>query len=300
MTMTTQTRVAPMAGFHEFMPARVYHADPCGEPSLSSTIARTILSKSLAHAHAEHPRLGGTAKKDPTAAMDRGSCVHSILAGTSGEDVELGDFPTFLSKASREWADSVRMKGKIPALCCDMEDAVLIARNVQTKIARGLTDDNNPFNAGRPEVTAIWSLNDVWFRARYDRLVKRDGEPCTAWDYKVTSDVSPAAVKRSFRRFGYHLQAAHYLAGLDALCPQFAGRHSFIFAFVEDAPPYSVRRYCLKTDTLGVAKIDIARAHSLWERAIKTNEWPDATTDQTTFIEIPTYDDDEQPDEIAV
>jgi hypothetical protein len=30
----------------------------------------------------------------------------------------------------------------------------------------------------------------------------------------------------------------------------------------------------------------------MWERALTTNEWPDATTDRTTHVELPTYDDE--------
>lgn len=286
-------------GFHFGIPARVYHADPCVEPSLSSSIARTILSKSLAHAHAEHPRLGGTAKKDETDAMNMGSIVHALLAGTFIDEVEITDYPNFRSNAAKGWAARVRADGKIPALESDKDAAFPIAETVRAKAAIGVTE--NPFDLGKPEATAIWQKNGAYFRARFDRLVLNDNAPSTIWDWKVTSDVSVSEVKRKFRKFGYHLQAAHYLAALDALCPKFAGRHSFVFVFVEDAAPYSVRRYCLKSDTSIVAALDISKAHELWANAIKTGEWPDASRNETTHIDIPNFaDDDEEPDAISI
>ncbi len=286
-------------GFHFGIPARVYHADPCVEPSLSSSIARTILAKSLAHAHAEHPRLGGTAKKDETGAMDMGSIVHALLAGTSREEIAIGNYSTFRSKAAQEWAEETRRSGKVPALMDDMEAAIPISLAVMAKTAVGITD--NPFELGKPEVTAIWQKSGAHFRARFDRLVMPDNAPATIWDWKVTGDVSVSEVKRKFRKFGYHLQAAHYLAALDALLPKFAGRHSFVFVFVEDSAPYSVRRYCLKSDTSIVAALDISKAHELWTEAIATNKWPDASRSETTHIDIPNYaDDDEEPDAISI
>lgn len=283
-------------GFYPNMPASVYRDDPCITPSLSSGIARTIIGRSLAHAHAQHPRLGGAEQKEASAAMNRGSLVHAFLAGTAEDEIEIGDFATFRGKPAQEWAEKVRALGKIAALKNDVEEALAIAMAVREKSARGTTLD--PFDVGGAEVSAFWRRGDAWFRARYDRLVSPENEPSTAWDWKVTSDVGPAAVKRAFRRFGYHHQAAHYLAGLDVLRPQFARRHSFVFVFVEDAPPYSVRRYCLTPDMLAVATCDISGAHDAWERAMKTNVWPDASSAKTAFIEIPTFDE-EEPDEIS-
>jgi hypothetical protein len=284
-------------GLHHNIPATVYHADPAPCPSLSSTIARTILAKSLAHAHSEHPRLGGTRKHIPTAAMDRGSLVHALLSNSTEHSFAVEEFATFRSKAAQEWAASVRAAGKIPALADDIESAKRIAQAVRAKAALGLTID--PLAERHHEVTAIWSSEGAYYRARYDLLEREEGHPWTIWDWKVTDDVSVAAVKRKFRRYGYHYQAAHYLAGANALCPQFAGRHSLIFVFVEDDEPYSVRRYCLRADTLSCASIDMHRVHGQWAQAMSSGHWPDASRVDTMHIDVPIYDDDDDGTEIA-
>lgn len=281
-------------GFHLNMPASVYHDDPCDTPSLSSGIARTILSKSLAHAYAEHPKLGGKPKHS-TDAMVFGSLVHALIAGNAEDEIEVGNFPTFRSKIAAEWADGVRARGKMAALECDMDDARLIAAAVREKAAVGIT--SNPFFESGREVSGFWQRRGVLHRARYDLLQLPAGEPATAWDWKTIDDVSPQSVKRAMRKFGYHHQAAHYLAGLDALVPAFRGRHSFVFVFVEKSAPFSVRRYCLTADTLACAAIDLDRAYDAWEHALTNDEWPDASSSKTTTVDLSTYDDDE--DEIA-
>lgn len=296
--MNTTAPVRLDAGIHHNIPAAVYHADPAPAPSLSSGLARTILAKSLAHAHAEHPRLGNSHHRTTTAAMDTGSLVHAILAGAVHDEIEVGEFANFRSKAAQDWAAGVRAVGKLPALEDDLHAAHKIADAIRAKATLGTTDD--PFGDGYAEVTGIWQRNEVWFRARYDRLVMPKGEPWTAWDWKTTDDVSPGQVKRHMRRFGYHLQAAHYLAGMDALCPEFAGRHSFVFVFVEKSAPYSVRRYCLTSDSMGCARIEIGQAHDAWQHAMKTNKWPDASSTQTTHLEVTSYDDGDEAAEIVL
>lgn len=285
-------------GLHHAIPAPVYHADPAPRASLSSGLARVILAKSLAHAYAEHPRLGGSAKKVSTSAMDTGSLVHAILADTTEDEIAIADFATWRGKEAQAFAEAAGAEGKTPALRDDYDAAQLVAAAVREKATLGTTDD--PWGDGYPEVTAIWQRNEAWHRARFDRLVMPANEPWTAWDWKTTDDVSPGQVRRTMRKYAYHLQAAHYLSGLDILCPAFAGRHSFVFVFVEKSAPFSVRRYCLTADSLNCARIEIGSAHDQWEHAMETGKWPDASSTKTTHLEVSSYDDGDEAAEIKL
>ena len=62
------------------IPMADYLADPCVSPSLSSGACHTILSRSLQHAWASHPRLGGRAQDDSDAS-DMGTLMHDLLLG---------------------------------------------------------------------------------------------------------------------------------------------------------------------------------------------------------------------------
>ena len=65
-------------GIYE-IPATEYHADPCPEPSLSASVARTLIDRSPLHAWMQHPKLGGQQEEKPAARMSLGSAAHSVI-----------------------------------------------------------------------------------------------------------------------------------------------------------------------------------------------------------------------------
>ena len=67
-------------GVYYDLPEHEYHSDPCDSPSLSASIAQTIVLESPAHAWLQHPRFGGK-QIEPTKEMDRGTLVHALLLG---------------------------------------------------------------------------------------------------------------------------------------------------------------------------------------------------------------------------
>ena len=64
-----------------------YYRDPCAVPSLSQSIAHTLVTQSPLHAWSEHPRLGNQ-RKPASKAMDVGSLIHKLVLG-KGVDVEI-------------------------------------------------------------------------------------------------------------------------------------------------------------------------------------------------------------------
>jgi hypothetical protein len=82
-----------------------YHADPCVSPSLSQSIAHTLVTLSPRHAWLEHPRLGGQ-KRKATKAMDEGSILHRLLLG-EGVDVGVIHEDDYKTKAARELRDQI-------------------------------------------------------------------------------------------------------------------------------------------------------------------------------------------------
>jgi len=281
-------------GLYYDVPAAVYHADPCPAPSLSSGVLRTILNQSIEHAALEHSRIGGS-KRETTPAMNLGSVVHSLLAGESS-DLVLGDFDSYRSAAAREWRTSIEASGKTPVLERDIEDARPIAKAVREKAGVGISND--PFAShGRSEVTTIWREGDAWCRARFDRLVIDPNGYADIWDWKTTSDISDRAIERAIAGMGYHIQAAFYLRGLAAVLPRYAGRLSFIFCFVETAPPYLVRRVTLSPTFQAIGRKKVSEGLALWQRAIATNDFR-APAFETLEVEAPAYLDED--DEITI
>lgn len=278
-------------GIHYGVKASIYHADPCVEPSLSSGVARTILTKSLADAHREHARFGAV-KRKKTRAMDAGSLVHSILA-EAADDYEIGIYDNYLSNAAKAWRDGVLKSGRNAALEKHFDTANKIVASIRKNACNGgITND--PFAAhGRSEVCIIWKEGDAYCRALPDRLLVDQFGNADVWDWKVTNDVTDLAILRSVVKLGYHIQEAFYRRGLVATLPFKGGRVSWTFAFALDHEPFTVRRVCLMPEFLAAGKADVSRAINLWRHAMQTNEWPDQSR-ETLMLDAPGYliDDD--------
>lgn len=276
------------AGLHYGVPSAVYHQDPCLFPSLSSGVARTLLAKTPAHARLEHVRLGGTTRK-LTPALSLGGYVHALIAGDVSE-YAVEDFPTFESKAAKEWVAHSQQCGKEPVLQRTADAAAPIADAVNANWRRGLSE---PKGTTHNEVTAVWKEGDAWCRARFDRLCVDEGGYADVWDWKTTDDVSDHAITRTIAEYSYHVQAAFYLRGLNAVMPSHRGRTSFIFVFVEKQAPYSVRRVTLSPAALAKGARDVSRAIETWKQCTATGEWPGYDV-ETVEMDLPSYlqDDD--------
>src|SRR5687767_12481495 len=102
--------MALTVGLHYNISPETYFSDPAETPSLSASIAHTLVSKSPIHAWMQHPRLGGRGKK-PTRAMDLGSVVHALLLGAGKEYCVIRapdgepEYEDFKKKAAREARD---------------------------------------------------------------------------------------------------------------------------------------------------------------------------------------------------
>jgi hypothetical protein len=273
-------------GLYYNLPARDYHADPCPLPSLSSGAVRTIASQSLMHAHLEHPRLGGKGKVS-TPAMNTGSLVHALLSGSSDE-FEIATYDSLRSGAAREWKAGVEAAGKVAVLEKDLDKAREIVTAIRDKAARGI--DNSPFvDHGKSEVSAVWQRRaGLWCRARFDRLVVDPGGFADIWDWKVTADASLDAIERGIIANGYHIQAAMYMAGLEALMPDYTHRVSFTFVFAESHAPFTVRRVCLDKTFLSIGSMIFERSFNAWAHALETGNWePEA--EATVHLEPPAW-----------
>lgn len=280
--------ILPLApGFHVGVPAAIYHSDPAEKPSLSSSLARTLLNDSPAIAFREHPKLGGV-RREATSAMDTGSLAHAILADNLDDSVEVGTYENFRSKAAQAWRDSVVASGKLAALESDLDEARKIAASVHKNVCNGgITNDPFAPNANAVnEAVAIWAEGETLCRAMFDRIVFDGNGGADIWDWKVTADISPRAIERSVIKFGYHIQEAFYRTGLIATGK--AKHVSFCYVFVLSSAPYTVRRVCLSLDFVAVGKREVAKALRIWRECLHANQWPDGS-EETLHIEPPMY-----------
>lgn len=256
------------------MTADEYHADPCPEPSLSSSIARIMIDQSPRHAWHAHPRLGLRVDDAdaPSRAMMIGTAAHKLILGRGREiaRIEAGDFKGGAARAARDEAIAA---GKSPILIGDYGDAVEIAGSFAEQISR--IEDCQGFGKADSEVVGIaHDLSGVWLRGMFDKFEDR-GSTAIIWDVKTTGQsASPYGIGRKIADMGYDVQAALYERIVATLRPELIGRIAFRFAFIENTAPHLLTVAELDSAGLEIGRRKVAAAIAMWGRALETNNWP--------------------------
>jgi hypothetical protein len=119
-------------------------------------------------------------------------------------------------------------------------------------------------------------------RFRFDGIA---GPIC--FDIKTIAECSMEKISRAIWDFGYHIQAAHYLTGLETLDPSTDWR--FMFLFVETSEPWRVR-----VVELGPSEIELGR----FERAAlirdllsrtASGDWSEPGENEVCSVSVPTW-----------
>jgi hypothetical protein len=220
------------AGVRDGMPEHVYHADPVPGGSLSSSGARRLLAPSCPARfrwERDHPPLS-------TPNMERGTAAHRLVLGTGAEIVQVAA-DDWRKKDAQDLRDKARADGKVPLLAAEYRKVQDMAAALRAHPwAAALFDPDR----GRPEQSLFWrdGLADIWRRARLDWLPDAGRKRLVITDYKTTSSADPDSIAKSVYTFGYYMQAAWYLDGVQAL--GIGEDPAFIFVFQETAAPYLV------------------------------------------------------------
>lgn len=260
------------------LPAEEYHADPVEGGSLSSTGARRLLEMPPARWRYEqaHPT-------PPTAPMILGTAVHSLTLG-SGPLVERIDADDWKTKAARAMRDEAVAAGNVPLLRNDYDRAAAMASAVLDHPVAGKLF--TPAR-GKPEQALVWFDEEfgIWRRSMVDHLPHPDRPPFLA-DLKTTASASPRALSKTVAQHGYHQQAAFYLDGFEAVRPGFIP--SFLFVFVESAPPYLVSVVELDRHALSVGAELNRRAMEIYRDCREAGVWPGHST-EIELVSLPAW-----------
>ena len=280
--LTEGMEVITSTGKHELRPSRLstgihrisdirYHADPCVNPSLSSTIGKKLIFQSPKHAWHASPRLNPDHEPMVKKAFDVGKAAHSMILGTGAPIADIPDDylasnGAVSTKKAKEFVEQARADGKVPIKSDE-------ARNVDLMKARlimTLREADINLMATDSEVTAIADIDGVTCRAMIDNAPSDPTRPYL-YDLKTTTDASLDAVMRSIMNYGYDFQAAHYLETWKAATGE---DRSFRFIFQEKTAPFEVCLVELHEDSLIMGKKKTARAREIWRNCVSSNHWP--------------------------
>ncbi|GJD77967.1 PD-(D/E)XK nuclease family protein [Methylobacterium gregans] len=270
------------------MPASVYHADCAPEPSLSSSIARTLVEQSPQHAWIAHPRLGCTIERqdDPSRPKEIGTAAHKLILGRGTDIVVIyaDDYRTAAAKAERARAYA---EGHCPILKPDAERADAMADQVVERLAA--IPECAGFGGAPSEVVAVVrDRSGAWLRVMMDRVEIHDTH-AVIWDLKTgDSSAAPQGLGRRIENMGMEVQAALYVRVLETLLPRLAGRISFRWVFVENAFPHALSVAEADNVGMGIGSRKVDAAIHLWNRCLRAQDWPGYPA-QIVRVDFPEY-----------
>lgn len=265
-----------------------YHADPCEWPSLNSSIAKILISKSPRHAWLAHPRLGA-AKPDgeeedenTSKEQEYGLVAHSLLLGR-GARVVVAPFENWRTNAAKEMRESARKAGGIAVLPPVYDRARKNVDEARTQLdALGL---QRVFREGQNEVTVVWREGEFYLRAKLDNLIINEADKTAEiWDLKTVSrSAHPKACAAQIDSLGYDLSGAFYKQGVQAVRPDLR-QIKFRWVFLEIDPPFAATPVELDGEWETIAISKFCNAADGWKRCLKADRWP-LYTDKVVRLE---------------
>lgn len=263
----------PETGLHHGIPAVRYHQ----WAGASQSRLKTMRDKSPAHVRyeMEHP-------SEPTPALVLGAAVHTAvlepeLFGELYVRAPQGDRRTKAVK--KAWADLEREHpGATILSAADYETCMAIRAAVAEHPVASL------MIGGEKEASAVWTdeASGVLCRGRFDVI---DTELRAITDLKTTKDASPFRFPKTVYDYGYHIQAAHYIRGAQALGLDI---DSFGIIAVEKEPPYAVAVYQLQPAAIYDGGRELDALLKQWAECERTGVWPSYSTD-VVQIDLPDY-----------
>ncbi len=262
-------------GIHN-MPMAEYLADPCPEPSLSSSCAHRLLSRSPLHAWQEHPRLGAVGSESGVA--DKGSVAHDLLLGGEGKIavIDPADFPAkngnipdgWTNPAIREARDAARDSGLTPILAADFA-----AIRSQVDAAREFLANSEiagVLDRGQPEQTIIWREGDTWCRARPDWLTDNH-DICLHFKTTDASAKADSFIRGIMQNMGYGFALRFYARGLAAVSD---AKTQHLILVQEQNAPFACTLIGLTPAKEAVEDVRVIKAIETWRKCLAENRWP--------------------------
>lgn len=187
-----------------------------------------------------------------SAAMDFGSVAHALVLGQSGVFLTV-DADDWRTKRAQDERKAIEAAGHVAVLTKTANRAAELADAVLSHPVAGGLFPEQPYDAGIPEATLVWTDEEtgVWCRARLDRLPPVvPGVRMVVPDLKTCDSAHPDACDASIARYGYGRQGAHYRAGVMAL--GLDDDPAIVDVFVETKRPYLITvRQLPEVDELG-------------------------------------------------
>lgn len=251
------------------IPPEVYHGQPCVEPSIGSSGLRMLLNECPAKYWFHSPLNPDRPPEESKVHFSIGKTANDLLLHGEewfwGHNHVLG-YETLQTKAAKAEKVEAEEAGKN------------VINKKQWAEIQAMTEAfaehpfaSAAFMSGRSEPSLFWQDREtgVWLRCRPDFLPSALRH---IPDYKTAASAKPEDFKRSIYNYGYHMQAALYLDGIENVTgtkPQ-----SFYFVVQEKEAPYIVTCQAVEQIAVDWGRIQNRKAIHLFAECLEKNEWP--------------------------
>ena len=242
-------------------------------PALHQSTAKLLLRSPL---HAWH-KVFGNAEEESTEATDLGTLAHALILG--GKDITVVDAKDWRTNDAKEQRDIARKDGKVPVLASKFKEAgeltCRVVAEIQKRYEISLT--------GQSELEIEWESDGVKCAGRLDHFIPTG----RIYDLKFVRSAAKRSCENAIVEYGYDIQHAAYVEGIEYLHPELRGRLRFEFIFVESEAPHAIRLMPLAGSMRTLGEWRWSRAKELWAfytEKYGANQWPG-------------YDDDREPAE---
>ena len=251
-------------------------------PGLSVTSARKLLPPfcpAIYRHTLDHP--------DVSDEMDFGQAAHNIVTG-SGPELVVVQADSWRTKAAQEERAEARAAGKTPILAKQAEVVAEMVKQLRAHpLARILLDPEK----GDSEVSLFWTDPrhlTVQRKGRLDHLPDPiNGRRRIVPDYKTATSSAIDDFAASAARYGYHMQAAGYLEGLELAGIEDRKNTAFVFLVQMREPPFLVSPIELDPYALQIGQRRNERAVDVYAECVAADHWPDYTAGEVARVALP-------------
>lgn len=213
----------------------------------------------------QHFAYASTHPSPASPAQALGTHVHGLLLEPDTHHFAVPPDVDRRTKAGKiAWEEFVAMSQGAHIVTMEQhEKALAMQRSVMAQpYAAALLAD------GQPEVTALWEIDGVQCKARFDWLPSGHQVIC---DVKTAANASPEEFSRAAGRYGYAIQASWYSMASEA-CG--LGKRPMIFIVVENEAPFAVALYTLDEEAVYAATYRIERLIEQYADCKASGQWP--------------------------
>lgn len=267
-------------GIYEGVAMADYLSQRVRSPSVSGSELARLDATTPAHFFAQWSGNPNRAEREQSPAMAFGTAFHAYVLEPTKFSAEYAFKPDDMdgrTKEGRAWAAENATKTIITTAQLNTIQRMRVAMMQKPKTA-------NLFDAFRPEVTLVREEAGVWLKSRPDAM---NDKRRIAVNLKTCESAAEDDVRKAIEAYGgtYYVSAALCLDMLKALTGE---DWSYIFVFVEKAPPYESRRVVLKPTVIEWGRMRYRRALAKFAHCVKTGQWP-GYDDATIEADLPVW-----------